>query len=278
VRNAAGLVLCHPGQRAILARAGVSLHGKLILERPLGALRTFTVRQLRSARFTIGWVGRNHSLKRPEFLIETVARFRMTCPEVRVVLIGRGLGPLHTRLSQCNIDCELHDRKLTPISKYPSLYQSLDCLLITSSTEAGPLPLFEALATGVPVVATPVGWAPHFAALAPSFVRLGNNPRQLAEGLVAMWQGAQELFKSRARIAALADSPRLDSWFVDTLQLSRAVLGLHGARPQSTRQRFSDGLSAAMEGIGCRTRRIFYNILPSASKRLTCCPGKSKAK
>jgi glycosyltransferase involved in cell wall biosynthesis len=159
-----------------------------------------------------------------EFLMETVVRFRITCPEVRVVLIGRGLGPIHSRFSQASVDCVLHDRSVTPISKYPPLYHGLDCLLITSSTEAGPLPLFEALASGVPVVATPVGWAPHFAALEPSFVKLGSDPTQLTLGLLSMWRSAPELFKARSRIAALADHPRLDTWFVETLRLAATLL------------------------------------------------------
>ncbi|HUU88394.1 MAG TPA: FkbM family methyltransferase [Candidatus Glassbacteria bacterium] len=36
-------------------------------------------------------------------------------------------------------------------------YQSIDILVCTSSSEGGPLPVFEAIASGIPVISTPVG-------------------------------------------------------------------------------------------------------------------------
>jgi glycosyltransferase involved in cell wall biosynthesis len=102
----------------------------------------------------------------------------------------------------------------------------MDCLLITSLTEAGPLPLFEALATGVPVAATPVGWAPHFAALAPEFVRLGRSPAELAAHIIGFHSRRQELFARRHQIAALAATPRLDFWFREVLTMATRVAGL----------------------------------------------------
>jgi glycosyltransferase involved in cell wall biosynthesis len=224
IHRAGALVLCHPRQREILADAGVLLDGKLLLERPLGALQAFTVRERHSEPFTVGWVGRDHWRKRPEFLVETMDRFRDLCPTVRVVLIGKELDALRARISAAGVECVLHDRANTSIAEYPSLYRALECLLITSCTEAGPLPLFEALATGVPVVSTPVGWSPHFAAIEPAFVRLGDTPEELAQGLAGVWRNSPELFEARSRIAALAASPRLDSWFVETLQLAAKLV------------------------------------------------------
>src|SRR5687768_10696814 len=44
VRSAAGLVLSHPAQRAILTQAGMSFDQTRIIERPLGALKIFQPR------------------------------------------------------------------------------------------------------------------------------------------------------------------------------------------------------------------------------------------
>jgi glycosyltransferase involved in cell wall biosynthesis len=41
------------------------------------------------------------------------------------------------------------------------LLNALDVLVIASTTETGPLVLMQALACGVPVISTPVGWAPQ---------------------------------------------------------------------------------------------------------------------
>ena len=54
VHRAAGLVLCHPGQRDILTRAGVSFQGKMILDRPLGALKSFYLGRI---QYDIGCTG-----------------------------------------------------------------------------------------------------------------------------------------------------------------------------------------------------------------------------
>src|SRR5260370_39198098 len=45
VRQAGGLVLCHPAQQQILAEEGVSLDRIPILERPLCALKAFSPRE-----------------------------------------------------------------------------------------------------------------------------------------------------------------------------------------------------------------------------------------
>jgi glycosyltransferase involved in cell wall biosynthesis len=83
--------------------------------------------------------------------------------------------------------------------------------------------LFEALATGVPVVSTPVGWAPYFAGRAPQFVRIGNSPASLAEALEQIAGERAICFARRMEIAALAAEPRLDSWFSEVLALAASL-------------------------------------------------------
>jgi glycosyltransferase involved in cell wall biosynthesis len=97
-------------------------------------------------------------------------------------------------------------------------------MAITSSTEAGPLPLFESLATGVPVVSTPVGWAPWLASKAPDFVLLADGPKDIAIHLETIRSRRAELFASRFQIAATVEEFRLDDWFAEVLQLAAALV------------------------------------------------------
>lgn len=224
VRHAAGLVLCHPYQRVIMERAGVMLDGRVILERPLGALECFQVRSRLPEQFTIGWIGRNHWRKRPHFFVEAIARFAVENPALRTVLAGKELDEIQSQIAALGVNCTWHSRTDTPISAYPEIYQSLDVLVITSCTEAGPLPLFEALATGLPVISTPVGWAPHFVALAPDFVWLARDADEIADCLRSVARRRESLFSVRHEIAALADRPRLDSWFGDILCLAASLV------------------------------------------------------
>lgn len=223
VRSAGALVLCHPEQRRILRDAGITLAGVPVLERPLGALEIFQPRTGLQEIFHLGWVGRDHWRKRPDSLLEVAARLVADQLSFRVILVGKNLDGLAAKISALGIECDLYARAEHPIETYPQLYTRMDCLLITSVTEAGPLPLFEALATGIPVAATPVGWAPHFAARAPRFIRLGESPAELAVNVASLYRRRSEMFERRHDIAALAATPRLDSWFGEVLAVAAKI-------------------------------------------------------
>jgi len=226
--QAHGVVLCHPRQRQILHDAGIDLSQSLVLERPLGALREFTVRKnYDGIRFRVGWVGREHARKRTGWFAEAMQYFAAGKSYVVAVLIGKELEQLYQRLCADDIACEYFDRDHVSIHDYPALYQQLDCVVITSSTEAGPLPLFEALATGVPVVSTPVGWARHLADKAPDFVLLADSAKSIAAHLETIRSRRKEIFASRFQIAALVEDYYLDDWFQEVLQLA-AVLARNG--------------------------------------------------
>lgn len=225
VRSAGALALCHPEQRRILRDAGITLEGVPLLERPLGALEVFQPRTVLQEVFHFGWVGRAHWRKRPEWLPEIAAHLVAERFPFRVILVGKDLDGLAANVSALGIECALYGRAKHPIETYPQLYGKMDCLLITSITEAGPQTLFEALATGVPIAATPVGWAPQFAAAAPEVVRLGENPAQLAAHVADFHARRSEMFARRHEIAALAATPRLDSWYGEVLSLAAGIAG-----------------------------------------------------
>jgi len=220
VYEAGGLVLCHPEQRRILGEAGIPLEGLQILERPLGALTLFAPRQRNTDLFTVGWVGRDHPRKRLAWFVEAIQQLDRG-PEV--VLIGSGLGEAASSLRASSVNCRLYDRAEHPISIYPLLYQGLDCLVITSSTEAGPITLFEALATGLPVVSTPVGWAPYFSDKAPLYVRLTGSPRELASHLKDLREEREVMFEQRFEIAELVSEWTLESWIRDVVNLAGSL-------------------------------------------------------
>jgi glycosyltransferase involved in cell wall biosynthesis len=138
-------------------------------------------------------------------------------------MIGEGLDEASTSLRAAGVDCSHYDRQAYAISQYPQLYQGLDCIVITSSTEAGPLPLFEALATGLPAVATTVGWAPYFSQKAPRYVRLANNPREIADHLKQLKSQKEEMFRRRFEIASLVGEWSLDTWLLEVLNLAGVI-------------------------------------------------------
>lgn len=77
MRHCGAIALTHPDQRRILAESGIRLAGKRVLDRPIGALEAFDLRQELPKRFTVGWVGRpvrhfGQELKRVDRVIEAL--------------------------------------------------------------------------------------------------------------------------------------------------------------------------------------------------------------
>jgi glycosyltransferase involved in cell wall biosynthesis len=220
VFSAGGIVLCHPDQRRLLEDAGVRLDRTAVLERPIGALTSFSPADCRNERLAIGWVGRNHWRKRIEWFIEAVEHLAQSGVEFDVVLIGAGLEDPRDTLERRGFSVRFYPRERHPIVEYPRLYRELDLLVITSMTEAGPLTLFEALASGLAVVSTPVGWAPWFSQRAPRSVRIASTPAHIAVEVGHVAANREALFQDRDRIARLVRDWSLESWLGDVIRLA----------------------------------------------------------
>ena len=223
VHDAGGLVLSNPIQKKILQQAGLSLENIPILERPLGALSIFKIREHNPKRFCVGWVGRNIQLKRLPWFIEAVDNLNLNAPQLHVDLIGRDLQQAAAQLAEMGISCNHYSKKEYSILDYPALYQKLDCIVITSSTEAGPLTLFEALATGIPVISTPVGWALYLSQQAPQYIQLVESPAEITSNLRQLSYQKKAMFEKRFEIASLVEQWSLDSWFLEVLQFAASL-------------------------------------------------------
>jgi glycosyltransferase involved in cell wall biosynthesis len=231
VHGAGGMVLCHPDQRRLLNVAGVRLDRATILERPIGALSSFSPGDRRGARFTIGWVGRNHWRKRLDWFVEVTARLAGNRFPFDVVFIGMGLEEAAANVNRCGIEARVYPRDRYPIAEYPRLYRELDLLVITSMTEAGPLTLFEALASGVPVVSTPVGWAPWVSGRAPRAVRIAATPAEIGVRIGEVEEDRDALFRDRHGIAAIVRDWSLEGWLRDVARLAAGLVAGENVSP-----------------------------------------------
>ncbi len=223
VRVAGGIVLCHPDQREYLAGGGIAIDAMPALERPIGALEVFRPRRELDETFRVGWVGRNHLRKRIEWLPETIARVRLPEGSYRVLLVGRDLADLAEEVRSLGVGCDHLEKADIGFDSYPALYASMGCLLVTSRAEAGPLTLFEALATGVPVVSTPVGWGPLLASSGGPGVTIATDPAGLAGGIEDAFARRHELFARRAEIAAQVGAWSMEGWMEDVVRFAASV-------------------------------------------------------
>ena len=103
--------------------------------------------------FVIGWAGRLTEIKRPGDLIRVLELL----PDAVLVLAGDG--ELRTEVEQLAHALGVAERVrfLGYIDDLGSWYAAFDAFLLTSANEGAPVVAIEALAAGVPVVATAAG-------------------------------------------------------------------------------------------------------------------------
>jgi glycosyltransferase involved in cell wall biosynthesis len=107
----------------------------------------------------IGWVGRLIPVKAAELLLTAVAQIRDRW-SFRVCIVGDG--PDRTQLQACAGALGLTDMVVFrgSVPGMAKLFPAFDLFVMTSTSEGTPMVLFEAIAAGVPVVATRVGGIP----------------------------------------------------------------------------------------------------------------------
>jgi glycosyltransferase involved in cell wall biosynthesis len=106
--------------------------------------------------FRIACVGRLIFNKGPQFLIEAAPEVLQAHPEAEFVLVGDG--PLRARLEERARELRIGHRVdfLGSRSDVAAILQGCDVLVRPSLLEGMPLAVLEAMACGLPVVATPV--------------------------------------------------------------------------------------------------------------------------
>jgi glycosyltransferase involved in cell wall biosynthesis len=107
----------------------------------------------------IGWVARFHPAKDAATFLHACRLAAERHTNVRIVMAGLGMDASNTTLTTLLQANGLGARVelLGPVPDVENLYPALDLLLLTSRTEALPNVLLEAMASGVPCVATDVG-------------------------------------------------------------------------------------------------------------------------
>jgi glycosyltransferase involved in cell wall biosynthesis len=111
--------------------------------------------------FVAGCVGRLVELKNHAAAIRALARLAVALPSLRLVLIGSG--PFHERLAGLARELGIADRvlQLGERNDTRELLPGLDAFLMPSLTEGHSIALLEAMAAGLPIVATRVGGNPE---------------------------------------------------------------------------------------------------------------------
>ena len=133
----------------------------------------------------VGLIGRLVPAKAPEVFVEAVARAARALPSMRALIIGDGplRGQIEAQVRRAGLEKTVI---ITGVrDDVPDLLAGMDALVFSSEREGLSMAMLEAMAAGVPVIATEVGGTPELID-SPSAGMLvpPRQPDALAEALV----------------------------------------------------------------------------------------------
>lgn len=134
-------------------------------------------------------IGRLHPVKNQLDLMPMMRRIHREMPDARLLIAGGG--PLHDELRRKAVEQGVQDIVRLPGSRLDiaDLLDACDALVMSSVTEAAPLPLIEAMRAGRPVVATRVGGVPEMVEDGSTgFIVPARSPAALAAAVERMFR------------------------------------------------------------------------------------------
>jgi len=139
--------------------------------------------------FLVGFFGKASSSEQErkgiDIFINSLKIVRKKIGNLGVLITGPGWEPIKNILLRYDIKVFY---KIVPLYKdMVKMYNLLDCYLITSRVEGGPITLLESMSCGIPVITTPVG-------MAKDIIKDGENgllinkddPKGAAEALISL--------------------------------------------------------------------------------------------
>jgi glycosyltransferase involved in cell wall biosynthesis len=129
----------------------------------------------------VGWAGRLSREKAPDILLDALGLMRDGAPLTVFVGDGREAAALKDRTVALGLEGKV--RWAGRVDGAAALLPAFDVFVLSSRTEGTPIVLFEAMAAGVPVIATRVGGVPDVVSGAEALLVPSENPAELAAAL-----------------------------------------------------------------------------------------------
>lgn len=169
-------------KRMVVIGNGIDLDDFLAESKPLAQARIAA-----SQPIVIGCVGRFHPDKGQDLLLQSFAQLLQQRPNLQLMLIGRGCDASNNELRELMDLLKLHHavQLLGERQDIASLLQSMDIYCMPSRSEGFPNGLVEAMACGLPCVATDVGDARLLGEDVVQFVA-PSSVAELTKGLQSM--------------------------------------------------------------------------------------------
>lgn len=108
-------------------------------------------------------------------------------------------------------------------AEQPEIYRRMDCLLVCSRKEGGPLPVIEALASGVPVVSSDVGFVPELQEALPFAVKMYSQVDDAVSALGCAWTMKELMYRQQSEVQQKVAVYAWDSWAKRLVALLKQV-------------------------------------------------------
>ncbi|MEI8079090.1 MAG: glycosyltransferase family 4 protein [bacterium] len=178
------------------------------------------------------FVGRLHPVKGVDVLLHAVPAILARFPDARVTVAGAGenRSAMETLREQLELPAErVHFLGAVPVQEMPELLRRHDALVVPSlqlpsgETEGFPVVILEALATGLPVVASRVGGIPEAIADGENGWLVDHgNPAALATGVERLMQDYPQLAAGALTSSRRFDWNRIADYYAELLQDQRS--------------------------------------------------------
>ncbi len=226
VDHCGAIVLTHPEQKKLLLNNGIYPENKRLLEKPVGASSYCRLRTQMSEPFTVAWIGRptlyeKQEIKRVNWFVEAVRK--ITLP-IRVVFVGEKLEKEFGIVKKAGIDSVYYTRSKYSVEHYPKIYRDFDCVVVTAANTSRQSSMFEALASGVPVIATPTAWADQYIENNKNGY-LVNTVNEIVVAINQIYINKQSWFDRRVAIRNSVEECTLESWIRENIQLAMQLTG-----------------------------------------------------
>lgn len=140
---------------------------------------------LREDGFLLGWVGRLSDEKGPDLLLDALVHLTDLPVSVSVMGNGREQRSLAARARRLGVERLVRWHGTVPDAGRH--FAAFDVFVLSSRTEGTPIVLFEAMAAGVPIVATRVGGVPDVVSPVEAALVAPDDPFALAVAIRAAY-------------------------------------------------------------------------------------------
>ena len=169
----------------------------------------------------VGWIGRLSHEKGADVALRALAHV----PDATLAFVGDGpeRGALEALAESLGVASRV--RWLGLVDDAGRLYRAFDAVVLSSRTEGTPMVLLEAMAAGVPVVASAVGGIPDVVSPAEALLVPSEDPASLAVALRAVLDDRPAAARrAEAASARLAAERGIDGWLTAYLARYSAIV------------------------------------------------------